>query len=495
MARRRTPFSLALCHAMIRAGAQLVPRAQRQEWKREWSSEVVHRRQFLLDAGRWNRRQAMRLVRACCLGVWADAKWHAASRQHIESREREWTRSPWLCVGTWAGLVALVGALSGGFAATRQVLSGPQQERANLFAIWLHPIVGGGDKNLPAELAPAWARRSTLLESAAGFTVRHASVSGRGLRPTRRFVVTTEPSLFRVFDARPEFGTIPRESAVVLDHQTWVSMFHSDRKAIGATVMIGDRTYRVAGILTPDFRFLSRQPSLYVIEEKLTAAEAMTMLRAKPGVTDEQLNRELTRIAEDCCYYFYNSQLRLRSLQSAMLTPVAFFGIAVLIAILMLASVSRFRVRGWRAGLSRHNRAATLRRVEFFTAKTGLALAFVFAAGLEWSRSDGSLLFAARDPASGPFLVWLYILGAMGVLFWSLADQRARCRVCLRLLCFPVRIGCPGCLLLDWSGTELLCSEGHGVLHVPLMAASWDQQADHWIALDESWHDLFAQSR
>ncbi len=81
------------------------------------------------------------------------------------------------------------------------------------------------------------------------------------------------------------------------------------------------------------------------------------------------------------------------------------------------------------------------------------------------------------------------------MFFWSLADQRARCRVCLRLLCFPVRIGCPGCLLLDWSGTELLCTEGHGVLHIPHMAPSWDEEAEHWVALDESWSGLFANTK
>jgi hypothetical protein len=136
-----------------------------------------------------------------------------------------------------------------------------------------------------------------------------------------------------------------------------------------------------------------------------------------------------------------------------------------------------------------------LRRTGFFLGKTCLALAFVFTAGLEWSRSESSLLFASRDPASGPFLVWLYILGAMGVFSWGFADQRARCRICLRLLCFPVRIGCPGCLLLDWSGTELLCAQGHGVLHVPHLAASWEEEPEHWITLDDSWQELFAGTK
>jgi len=493
-AEQRTPFSVVLCNAMIRAAAQLVPAAQQQEWKREWFGEIWHRWQFLRQVGEWNNAEALRLIRNC-LGGFADAGWHFASHEQVQSRVREWARSPWLCLGILAVLLGVVGAISGAFAATRQVFFGPAHGQPNLVSIWLHPIVGGGDKGLPPDLAPAWAKHSHLLQSAAGFTARHAAVSSRRVAASKLLVITTEPNLFNVFGTRPELGAIPGEAGVVLGHRTWVSLFHADPRVIGSEIAVGGESYRIAAVLPADFQFLSRQPSVYVVQNELGDARVMVVLRAKPGVTQQELDRELTKIAEDCCYYFYSSQLRLRYLRSAMLTPVRFFGIAVLIGALMVAAVSRVRVRNWRAAWAARNRGAILRRAAFFVAKTGLALAFVFAAALEWSRSESSFLFASRDPASGPFLVWLYILGAMGVLFWSLADQRARCRVCLRLLCFPVRIGCPGCLLLDWSGTELLCTEGHGVLHVPHLAASWDEETQRWIALDESWQELFAQNR
>src|SRR6201996_4918796 len=121
--KRRAPFSVALCNAMIRAAAQLVPAAQQQEWKREWFGEIWHRWQFLRHAGEWNGREALRLLRTC-LGVFADAGWHFASQEQVSSRLREWTRSPWLCLGLLAALVAAVGAASGGFAATRQLYFG-----------------------------------------------------------------------------------------------------------------------------------------------------------------------------------------------------------------------------------------------------------------------------------------------------------------------------------------------------------------------------------
>ena len=71
-------------------------------------------------------------------------------------------------------------------------------------------------------------------------------------------------------------------------------------------------------------------------------------------------------------------------------------------------------------------------------------------------------------------------------------DQQSRCRTCLRRLELPVEIGRTGSVLLNWAGTEMVCSEGHGVLYVPESAAnSLDQ--NRWNRLDESWSNLFRE--
>jgi hypothetical protein len=489
----RVPFALVLCRAMIRTAAQLLPVAQQQEWKQEWFGEIWHRWRLLRETRSWNRREALRLVRDC-VGAFVDAGWHLARQEPVQSRIREWARSPWLCLATLAAMVAAVAAMSGGFSAARRLLADSQQARANLVSVWLHPGSGEGERLLPSDLPSRWAK-SRLLQGATGFTVGHDFVSARGVSPARHLVVTSDTALFTVFGTRPELGTFAlgaSRSAAVLSHEAWVSAFHQNRGILGRELAIGHQTYRVSAVLPSSFHFVSREPAVFITQRDLGDTKLMIVVRAKPGVTLEKLNQDLTASAEDCCYYFYDSQLRLKPLTSAAFTPVRFFGIAVLVGVLMVAAVSRLRVRGWRVAWSRQQRPATLRRIGFLGAKSGLAWAFVFLAGLEWSRPGSAVLFASKDPASGPLLLWLYIVGAMGVSFWSLADQRARCRVCLRLLCFPVRIGCPGCLLLDWSGTELLCAEGHGVLHVPTLAASWDEEPQQWIAMDESWQGLFA---
>ncbi len=491
----KTPFPVHFCNAIIRLAAQLVPAARQQEWKQEWIAEIWHRWQFLLYAGEWNRREALGLVRNC-LGAFTDAGWHFASQEAVQSRVRECARSPWVCLAGLALSLLIIAAGSSGLPATRDLLF-PQTDGNSgaLLFLWLHPIVGGGDEGLPPDVVPDWATHSRLLESVAAFNVRHQSFSAANVPASRTLVITTDPGLFHVLRARPAVGEFPQESGIVLDHRTWTSLFHADPNAVGSHVVLNRKSYRIAAVLPASFRFLSRQPSVYLVQKRMSDPRVMVIARAHPGATERNLKQELTRVSANFSYYFFGSDLRLGFLQTEMLAPVCFFAVAVLVAAFIMLMVSRVGLRHARIALNPQNRKATARRLLFFSTKTALALSLLCIAGLEWSRSESSVLLASQDPATGPFLLWLYVLGAMGVFFWSLADQRARCRVCLRLLCFPVRIGCPGCLLLDWSGTELACAEGHGILHVPHLAPSWEDESQHWISLDDSWRGLFAHTK
>ena len=65
--------------------------------------------------------------------------------------------------------------------------------------------------------------------------------------------------------------------------------------------------------------------------------------------------------------------------------------------------------------------------------------------------------------------------------------------VCLRLLTNPARVGQPSRNFLAWNGTELMCSRGHGLLHVPEIATSWFS-TQRWLYLDPSWNGLFCET-
>jgi len=85
--------------------------------------------------------------------------------------------------------------------------------------------------------------------------------------------------------------------------------------------------------------------------------------------------------------------------------------------------------------------------------------------------------------------VWLFLLGAHLSLTWAIRDQLGRCRVCLRGLGVRVNLGSGAAALLDQTGIELVCDEGHGALHVPVMESSCID-SEHWTYLDKSWEVL-----
>lgn len=469
------PLAVVLSNWIVGVAAVLAPRTQRADWKREWRAEIWHRWQFLRQTGAWDGREQLCLIRGT-LGAFQDAAWLLRLHDAFWERAREWARSPFTCLGALGALLLLTALVTGGLPATRELISG----QGNLLFIWMHPSSGGRDKGLPPDLVPAWAKHSHQLSQIAAFQIAPAN----GDRP---LLVTVQPQFFDVVGVKPAIGSVPGEGAIVLDDRAWRLLTHANPKALGAPLRIGATSYKVAAVLPRNFWILSRQPTIYRVERQITRGLVFAAARPKPGVTRKQLDKELTRVGQDVCDYLLGSQLRYAAWSSVLLTPLRLFGVAVLLAVLMALLVFRFRLRGFRVEAAR--------RTLFFASKAALALTWVFVACLEWSRSESAILLASRDPGDGPFLVWLFVLGTMGVLFWAVADQRARCRVCLRLLAFPVRVGCPGCLLLDWSGTELFCSEGHGVLHVPHMAPSWDEEAERWISLDESWQGLFASGK
>jgi len=87
-------------------------------------------------------------------------------------------------------------------------------------------------------------------------------------------------------------------------------------------------------------------------------------------------------------------------------------------------------------------------------------------------------------------IILLCFLLAAGMVWLAVADQRRRCKVCLRLLRMPVERG-------NWSLTVLLsppemeriCPYGHGTLAEPQAHVSTRQEAV-WTEHDDIWKEL-----
>lgn len=482
------PFVVSLCNAVVLAAAWLTPRHERSDWTREWLGRIWHRWQFLRHAGAWSKTERFRLV-LTALGAIPDACWRFASQDDVRRRTSEFLRAPWTCFGVLVLLLIVIASLTQGLAATRQVIGeffDPGSKR--IVIMWLQPF-GGKPHGIPPDVVPDWRKESHVLESVASFSVHEFSTrNGTRAGPVLP-VISTDSHLFEVLNVRPILGKIKDPEFTAIDYRIWKTQFHLDPHVIGKTISIAGKSHRISAVLPSGFAFLTRQPSVYTARHNVRGDQVMVAGRLRRGAEISKLNAELARIARVADYYFFvlDPKLRSTTLAGVVFSPVRLFALAFTISLFPMFWFSRVRMRHIRHGLTPANRAATGCRIAFFAAKLVLALSVVFVAGLEWARPESSLLLSWTDEGSGLGIIWIYSLGCMAALFGAVADQRARCRVCLRLLAFPVRIGRPGSLLLDWGGTEFLCSEGHGVLHIPQLSTSWDEDADRWITLDDSW--------
>jgi hypothetical protein len=81
-----------------------------------------------------------------------------------------------------------------------------------------------------------------------------------------------------------------------------------------------------------------------------------------------------------------------------------------------------------------------------------------------------------HSPAFSPSGAYFQLVATFSVcLFgmrWALLDQRQRCPVCLRRATNPAQVGLASRTILAWNGTELICAEGHTLLHIPGLPTS-----------------------
>lgn len=157
----------------------------------------------------------------------------------------------------------------------------------------------------------------------------------------------------------------------------------------------------------------------------------------------------------------------------------------------MVAAVGTYPLRPLRCD-RRHARgegwiSARARWNLFLAAKVALTLALGFFVSV--------VAVTPARMAVGRYADWVELLvSSLTVtvgLRWALLNQEQRCQKCLRMLSQPTRVGAPSRNFLEWSGTELACAEGHGLLHVAEMQGSWCWY-DRWVELDAGWGGIFS---
>lgn len=489
------PFNYA--RWLIYSAGLLVPQAHRKSWRGEWEAEAWHAWRDMRDRGETPGFIRAKLVRFC-RGSFADAAWH---RINLFDRDEalRWVgnqmRSPAFSLAVIAVMIGVLALASGSFTATRSVLLPLPYDHANRIATVSQSGISLSSRaGVPLQWVALWQAKSKLVEESATYGWREELAMDGSGRTTQVTSARVSENFFSLFGAHALSGRVFRRGdsascrdCVVLSYNFW-------RKASGARpigseskVLIGGRRYRVLGVTDPSFWFLSRRIAVWSLAGSLELGpdtRTGVVVRLAPDATRVASELELEKILNDAELSPWISLVEVSLVQQRVRSVFGSFALALALAIVMA-------VLGFRPGVPKFDRGGCARAL-FFSVKTALLLAGVLLAGLEFTRATSITMIGGTDLATEPLSTWLFLLGSMGVLSWSIHDQSRRCRVCLRRLGLAAHVGCPGCLLLNWAGTELVCVEGHGILHVAETSSSCHDQ-EKWTALDESWVGLFAR--
>ena len=439
----------------------------------------------------------MELARRCW-GAFPDAAWHRFNQKQVVRSFDEVPRTARFCLGAvFSALVFLV--LVTGLAPT--IRSGlkplPFREPDRLAYISLHGSFTKYDEANLFRAAGQWAVRSKTAGTVAAYSWHPVAlifpndvVRDISARVSSNFfeLLGNQAALGRLFSPGDDTGC---GQCVVITDRLWTTQFNTDRNIVGRTIYVDGRPGTVIGVLQKNFVFIFPEVSVWLLPSwgpvtNNFADRTGAVLRMGPHVTLAQTEQEFARLAKTDGY----AQPQMESFVSRAHQGARIYLFFTVLSLLGGVALGGSRLGGAKTRKVKLSFPHTMRWWGFFLLKTLLLLAICFVGSLELTGRVSIVLSGSVHPMVGPFSTWLFMVTAMVALSWSLHDQGRRCRLCLRRLGNEASVGTPSYLLLDWWGTELACSDGHGLLHVPEMKSSW-QECDQWVSLDESWKPLF----
>ncbi len=494
--------TIALCRSIIWLASLLAPAVVRREWRAQWTRQVWHWCLFLAESGLLNRANKLELAKFCW-SAFPAAFWLRYDREEFFRRKDRALRSPSWCLGAIAAAVVFVMLAGGIIPAVRSFVSSPVPDPERVGVISLNGKFRRVRSETLLDLASAW-KSSKLVDDVAAYSwgpgklrTAHRAVPVLTARVAPDFfqVLNLNAALGRTFGAGDEKNC---SACVLLSNEIWRLQFHSSPAVVGHEIEVDGGQRTVIGVLPRNFHLLSADISVWTLLDSGAppfsnfVERIGAVARLKPGATERRVETDLADLTENAGYVFPASLLTVTSGRAEARRYLVTYLLFVLLAVgsAMLIVYAR---AGWGVGRAPVSARDRWRWWVFFVSKTVLLL--VFTGLLAWSivHSLSIYLYGSIHPMTNAVGLWLFLILSVAPLSWAIRDQHRRCRVCLRRLGTPIAIGAPGHVLLDWSGTEMVCSEGHGVLYLPDSQANWLERA-RWDNLDDSWADLFRES-
>jgi hypothetical protein len=435
---------------ILRCAGWMVPEDQRKEWLAEWGGEAAYVRHT-----RGRGRSA-----AFCLGAFPDALW--LRRNQAPARAIFSLDSPVRCVV----LLAILAAASVSFVAwnaRERASMGPSiyRDAEKLAMISHYRSRAPQFAEIPVEEYRLSAKQKHAgVEDVAFYAIRAVWI-GRN-----RFVFgVASPNLYEVL------GTQTPPHGLALSKGAWRRHFKSDPHLVGSTIEVAGVRAEVTSIIADGPWQLPGFVDAWLLDESRLEAlppEAMGFMvaRLQKGAPWPDFRWRMSTP---------NERETFDTLGAAPVpheNPIIPIITIFAGAILLLSATTSLSLGDYPTSRFSPPRA-WVRRWLFLSVKMALLLPILVC---------GLFGLATMFPPS--LQGWLlYVILA---LRWALDDQRRRCPVCLRYLSHPVRIGEASHTFLAWYGTELVCTRGHGLLHVPEIRTSCYAE-QRWLYLDPSW--------
>ena len=490
------PFALALRAidlSLLRGASLLVPGKQRAEWWREWHSELWHVRRECAP-GETVSWQSEREVTAFCLGAFPDALCLGRRAWQIGRVISVSRGSPGRCLLglalTLAGSLAMAYLLPG---VRTEIHPSLYHVRAGLMLIQDARYNNDSAATISIEQLRTWeGRRQKFFDGFAFYRITQESATSESGSGTRWEVAHASSNLFTLLGL-PVQGTGPpiegesKVPSIILSDKAWKREFDRNPHAIGSLMKVGELTTRVVGVLSEGAWRLPGRPDAWLLQPDSEIASgglgyAVAHL-TNPGQSEMWTSR--VHITD----YDSIDDLWGVAFEERTRGPWDTFLFTVLLALLSLPAITSVSLGEYGYSLHKASWKNKLCRWRLMSAKIALLLPLVYFSSIDLAFWHTTHYSNASEYAQ---LIFSFLICLFG-LRWALLDQRQRCPVCLRQVTNPARVGHASRTFLAWYGMELICTEGHTLLHVPGMPTSWFS-TQRWLYLDRSWEFLFAGS-
>jgi hypothetical protein len=495
-------FMPLLClfdQGLLRAASLLVPRHQRAEWCQEWLSELWHVRRTCAptDGVSWPAEQE---VMSFCLGAFQDA--FCLRRQGMPMRLPRPAKQGSAAQCIFALCVVMLACY-----ATALFLPGVRAERTLMVGQVNPGLVMIQNAGYSDDLSPTirprqyrtWkARKQQYFDGFAFYRVEPNSVSqeSSSTAPSAATwgVAHASANLFLLMGLPLRFTDPDRIAndglpSVILSEQLWTREFGANPHLAGSIVRVGTRLARIAGVAPNGFWRLPGKVDAWLLEaEPDSAAGAGYVVAHLTPAGEAEMWTQCVHIT---AYGPDDSEDDLLgvSIEDYRPGPWSIYLFALLLALLALPAITSVSLGESSVCPQSTSWTRRLNRWSFLCTKIALLLPIVYFASLD-------MAYAFTTPYSNSS-AYIQLISTFGLclfgLRWVLRDQRQRCPVCLRVVEHPAQVGQASRTFLAWNGTELMCMDGHTLLHVPGMPTSWFG-AQRWLYLDTSWDFLFAGS-